>query len=221
MDEITFKRNQVDEALWSVFAPRYANVRTTPAAFATRIKRLLEIDRAEPATKGMLPAFSDGPAGKGSDSAFTELNCACLAIGLEMLDIGFKQREVSLFLRTYRDTVRKEIDFMFTLGDGYPAKRKSDLAAEKRSKDARLFMIVRNLELANPAAEGDLLRKATSAAALQPRFGHGLKDLAQMLDTLTKSGAPYRSCVVIEVGTMIENLFIHLANIPAKKRGRS
>jgi len=221
MAEITFKRNQVEEALWSVFAPRYTAVRTIPAAFRTRIKRLLEIDRAEPATRDVPYAFSDGPAGKGSDSAFTELNCACLAIGLEMLDIGFKQREISLFLRRQRETIREEIDFMFTLGEGHPAKRNHPIPAHKRSKDARLFMIVRNLELANPAAEGRMLLKAASNKSLEPQFGHGLAELSQKLDQLTKSGMSYRSCIVIELGTMIEKLFVHLASIPAKKRGRS
>lgn len=221
MAQVIYKRNQAEEALWAVFAPRYASGRTTPPAFGTRIKRLLEIDRAEPATRAIPHAFSDVPAGKGSDSVFTELNCACLAIGLEMLDIGFKQREIAHFLRTYRDTIREEIDFMFTLGDGHPAKRKAPIAPQKRNKDARLFMIVRKLELPNPAAEGGLLRKAASNAALKPLFGHGLKETSQKLDRLTKSSVANRSCIVIEIGTMIEDLFVHLANIPEKKRGRS
>ena len=126
MAEINYKRNQAEDALWAVFASRHGDAKVVPSAFVTRVKRLLEIDRAEPVSRGSAYAFSERPAGgKGSDSVFTEFNCVCLAIGLDMLDIGFKQREIVLFLRMHRQIIEEEIGFMLMLGQGHPTERKN------------------------------------------------------------------------------------------------
>lgn len=225
MAQETYKRNQVEEALWAVFATRYGGAKEVPSAFVTRTKRLLEIDRIEPVSRGSTYAFSEGPTGgKGSDSAFTGLNCTCLAIGLEMLDLGFKQREIVLFLRAHQQTIREEIDYMFMLGEGHPGRRKGHAGTATRRNDphdARLFMIVRKLELPNTATKAAETRKAVSNVAQKPLFAHGLKELAEKLDRLTKSGEAYRSSIILEIGTLIEALLVHLAQSTAKKRGRS
>jgi hypothetical protein len=225
MAEINYKRNQAEDALWAVFASRHGGAKVVPSAFVTRIKRLLEIDRAEPVSRGSAHAFSEGPGcGKGRDSAFTEFNCVCVAIGLDMLDIGFKQREIVTFLRTHRQTIEKEIDFMLMLGEGHPSQRKNRFVTKPRnddSHDPRLYMIVHKLELTDALPDMASNSSKDRHATRRPVFGHGLKELAGKLDRLTKKGQAYRSYIVMEIGTMIETLLIHLANTPAKKRGRS
>lgn len=225
MTQLIYKRNQAEGALWAVFASRHGSAAAVPSAFVTRIKRLLEIDRTEPVAKGSAYAFSEGPAGgKGSDSAFTEFNCACLAIGLEMLDIGFKQREIVLFLRTHRRKIQEEISFMFMLGEGHPSRRMRKPPVKARSEDghdSRLYMIVQKLELTDALPEVTSGPRRDPHGSQRPLFGQGLKELTEELDRLTKKSQAYRSYIVMEIGTMIEALLVHLVNSPAKKRGRA
>ena len=83
---MSYKRNQVEEAIARIFAP---DSQTTPSELSTRIKRLLDLDRSigrklrsknpEEANFGF---FSEEAPGTGSDIWFSEYDAFALANGL-------------------------------------------------------------------------------------------------------------------------------------------
>lgn len=104
----TYRRGQVDWALWTIKSRPKSS--PAPAEFRTRIRRLLEIDRAEPASKRSVPAyaFSDtAPGGKGEEAAFHPIDALMLWLGLDLLEMGFKQQEVVRLLRVARPVILK------------------------------------------------------------------------------------------------------------------
>lgn len=104
----TYRRGQVDWALWTIKSRPKST--PAPAEFLTRIRRLLDIDRAEPASKRLVSvyAFSDtGPGGKGEEAAFHPIDALMLWLGLELLEMGFKQQEVVGLLRSARPVILK------------------------------------------------------------------------------------------------------------------
>ncbi len=102
-----YKRNQVDLALWQLFSPVGIHSELHPT-FKTRIKRLLDLDRQPPTHGGKAktddlaadwpktPAFSAAQThwGKGTVATFSLFDAFCLALALDLLDMGFKQSEV-------------------------------------------------------------------------------------------------------------------------------
>lgn len=98
---ITYKRNQIEEALWRLFTHGSAGVQP-PQVFLTRIKRLLELDRATASDERPLVFIDDVPGGQGKDVPYTLFNVFCLGIGLDLLDLGFKQSEVVFLLQHIR-----------------------------------------------------------------------------------------------------------------------
>ncbi len=101
---MTYKRHQVVNALHALFsgAPNTARTRLddpVPVPFATRVKRLLEVDlrlaRTAPAEDPYEPAFFDDlPQGTGRDVLYSPYRAFTLAVGLELIDVGYKQEEV-------------------------------------------------------------------------------------------------------------------------------
>ena len=95
-----FKRGQVEDALWQRFAMRTRIKPKISKKFQTRIKRLLDLDRQETALNSSTRssaryAFLDTtPEGRGTDVSFTPFNVFCLALGLDLLDVGLKQSEI-------------------------------------------------------------------------------------------------------------------------------
>jgi hypothetical protein len=104
----TYRRGQVDWALWRVKA--FPKTTPAPAEFQTRIRRLLEIDRAEPAAERFFSpyAFAEtAPGGKGEEAAFHPIDALMLWLGLDLLEMGFKQQEVVRLLRAARTVILK------------------------------------------------------------------------------------------------------------------
>jgi hypothetical protein len=104
----TYRRGQVDWVLWRV----RSSPKTTPAPaeFQTRIRRLLEIDRAGAATDRFFSpyAFSEAaPGGKGEEAAFHPIDALMLWLGLDLLEMGFKQQEVVRLLRGVRTIISR------------------------------------------------------------------------------------------------------------------
>src|SRR3990167_10252586 len=92
----SYRRGQVEWALWR-WATTPDRLRDAPPAFLARIKRLLEIDREVGQTGNKEPEdtafYSELPKGTGSDVGYSAFNAFCLALGLDLLDAGFKQGE--------------------------------------------------------------------------------------------------------------------------------
>ena len=106
-----FRRGELERVLWAL----KANKKITPAMpseFGTRIRRLLEIDRAVDFVEAgaAFHAFSsDSPSGRGHDVIFSMLDLQMLWLGLELVEMGFKQREVVDQLRFARPILSKTL----------------------------------------------------------------------------------------------------------------
>jgi hypothetical protein len=102
-----FTRAQSEWALWRLVKP--SSTRSKPTSvFRVRIKHLLEFDRAEP-LDDLAHAFSDAPPqGRGEHSLFSGYDVLLLSLGLALLDVGFKRKEVVLLLRDLRKPLRSK-----------------------------------------------------------------------------------------------------------------
>ena len=99
MSDPTFKRGQVEWALWRAFTQYRSQGDVPPQIFRTRIKRLLDLDRdpGADATKAasIAPfAFVAPVDGSGVEAAYAPFDVFCLGLALDLLDVGFKQSEI-------------------------------------------------------------------------------------------------------------------------------
>ena len=130
----TFKRGQVEWAIWRFFTRSKSAPADPPQVFLTRVKRLLETDRHDkvPAGQHRSPvpyAFSSGePEGQGVDAAFTSFDAFCLALALDLVDFGFKPSEIVFLLRYLRPVL--EGTFQTILRDLLPKASPADSARE-------------------------------------------------------------------------------------------
>lgn len=105
--EPAFTRGQAEWALWRL---DFSNEKRTPTTrFKIQVKHLLELDRSEPlASRSISHAFSDEPTfGRGEHSLFSAFDTFMLETGLSLLTIGFKRKDVVLFLRARRNRWRR------------------------------------------------------------------------------------------------------------------
>ncbi|MEJ0060844.1 MAG: hypothetical protein WDM79_15240 [Terricaulis sp.] len=105
-----FGRAQVETALWGSITGAFA--KKPSDAFRTRVKHLLEFDRSEPIKAGRRGGFAFAaavPAGQGNHGAFAPYDALLLYIGLKLLDLGFKRKEVVLCLRNVRRDLRDDL----------------------------------------------------------------------------------------------------------------
>src|SRR5438067_10203214 len=113
----TFKRGQVEWAIWRFFTLLKSAPAGPPKVFLTRIKRLLETDRHDkvPTGRDYKPfaacAFSSAESeGQGVDAAFTPFDAFCLALALDLVDLGFKPSEIVFLLRHLRPELEGQFD---------------------------------------------------------------------------------------------------------------
>ncbi len=126
MREKSYRRGEVEWALWQLFASnRPAGGRSVvgrsvvgrsggrseggpPAKFLTRIKWLLDLDREkafaelEAVTGERYAFYDDAPQGHGVEVGYRPYAVFALAVALDLLDAGFKQAEVVYLLRGAR-----------------------------------------------------------------------------------------------------------------------
>lgn len=177
----TYRRGQVEWALWRVKSGSKAA--QAPAEFLTRIRRLLEIDRSGPADERFFSpyAFSDvAPGGRGDEAAFHEIDVLMLWLGLDLLEMGFKQQEVVRLLRSARAVVLKRYgrDLQRAFDDlavnELLIAPKVELSEHSWSPNARPFFVV-----AEEVAELVLDKKVRKAVMLAA--GLAAFELAEML----------------------------------------
>lgn len=101
--EPALTRGQVEWALWRL--PQENAKRAPTTKFKLQVKHLLELDRSEPLpTRTASFAFSEEPAaGRGEHTLFSVFDAFLLEAGLSLLEVGFKRKDVVLFLRSRRD----------------------------------------------------------------------------------------------------------------------
>lgn len=184
---MTFKRNQVEEALWHYMSRDHTS-QSPPTVFRTRIKRLLEIDRATSGTDEHPMAFADtAPKGRGNEVKFKEFDVFCLGIGLLMLNAGFKQAEIVVLLQHIRDELAK----IWRDIQECPPEPRHRLPAKDRPQaptykdgfveyaDTDVYLIVNSVELKEVFAEQD----PKAPIIFMPFVCYGAEALGQKLRT--------------------------------------
>ncbi len=227
MSDSGFRRGQAEWALWRLFDAGVYARRDMPAVFRTRIKKLLDIDRS-----GEMPgqarsaaplAFADEePAGSGSEATFTVFDVFCLALALDLLDMGFKQAEIVFLLRHIREDLRPVFERI--VRDFPPANRQRYLAkdfpncpaiaAKSGAKivDTGVYLLVRKIELGELGPKG-----AKQPLIAPPQICAGQAELAA---ALAKLGGAQRTMLVVEIGTHARLAPDLLKAAPTIKRGR-
>jgi len=199
-----------------------------PVVFRTRIKKLLDIDRSGPMTgeePGASPrAFSDDqPPGSGSEAAFTAFDVFCLALALDLLDMGFKQAEIVFLLRHMREDLRPVFERI--VRDYPPANRQryrakdfpncpaTETQSGAKVVDANVYLLVRKIELRElvPAMA------AKHPLIAPPQICAGQVELAEALRDLN---SVQRKMLVIEIGLSARLAPTFLSSAPLTKRGR-
>jgi hypothetical protein len=234
-----YKRGQVEWALWRAFAPTtVGRSKEVPTVFRTRIKRLLELDRSgdlfEMEVSPPSPlAFSETAAeGTGNDAAFSVFDAWCLGLALDLLDVGFKQKEIVFLMRFLREGLATRIEPILKSPPGgrqnlHPKDRPQ--CPTYRSKngfeiaDCYVFLIIRKVEiregLPGQAKFKPNRAKASSEAPwfIEPIFCHGYDALR---DTTTKMPLRFRKAIVIEIAQLADDLRRFLEKAPDFRRGR-
>lgn len=223
----TFKRGQVEWALWRFFSSRRMDA---PKVFRTRVKRLLELDRERDLSEqSEVPHaesafFDDLPEGQGVDTRYTPFNTFCLALGLDLLDAGFKQSEVLFLLRHIRGDLEREFAWIMKCP---PSPRQKTPAEERprcpsfeergrRWADCRVFAVIEKVELTE-IYSGEEDSNGSRPIIMQPVFCHGIEALQK---ELARMNFDYRKALVMEIAEMATMVADHLSKAPVVKRGR-
>lgn len=226
----TYKRGQVEWALWRTFVSRKADA-GPPPVFATRVKRLLEIDRSGDLFETEVPSPSlysfaaSAPDGTGFDVVFTAFDAFCLAIALDLLDAGFKQKEVVFLMRFLRADLEQRFPKILSNPPGGrqvipPASRPdcpvyTDPRGFKRA-DCHVFLIVRKVEVTEIFSSPMPATKAP--AFLQPLFCDGYDALRDLL--AARMPLHFRKAMIVEIAQIAESLAALLPAAPEVQRGR-
>lgn len=217
-----YKRNQVEEALWRLFAQE-APGSQPDKVFRTRIKRLLELDRKE-AGEGQPLVFVDAvPEGQGKDVPYTLFNVFCLGIGLSLVDCGFKQGEVTFLLQHVRHHLEEAER---VIRSSPPAPRQYLLPQDRPDAptfkdkdvvwaDCRVFMIFRKVEIKEsmPGLSAEAREKPVIADF------YLLKGVSGLSPFLDKLGFGRRQMIILEVAEMYVLLESYLEDARPRRRG--
>lgn len=224
---MSYKRNQVEWALWRHFALGAVKGKSAPRVFGTRIKRLLELDRStdvyagSEAPQARFAFVDEEPEGKGTDTAYSQFNVFCLALALDLLDAGFKQSEIIFLLRHVRNRLERE----FKQAVKRPPDPRQPEAAEDRPEcasyedggrrwaDCRRFMVFSKIE-ATEVFGG----KATKTPfIIAPVWCRGIEALTKELHRMNTG---YRKAIVLELAHSAAAVTRLLDEAPVVRRGR-
>ncbi len=227
----TFQRRQVEWALWQYFS-RGRPVPGKPLkVFATRIKRLLELDRGQAEImESEVPharyAFFDVDAeGQGKSIPYSPFNAFCLGVGLDLLDIGFKQSEVVFLLRHIRTDLEKQFDLILA----QPPAPRQRMAPEDRPDcptyeeggnvwaDCRVYLIVRKVEMTEVFPGQEARRRRKEPIIHSPVFCAGINALR---DEMHRMNHQDRKALVLELAHTAYMVQGFLFDAPIAKRGR-
>jgi hypothetical protein len=221
----TFKRNQVETALWQVFSRNTRAATPASSTFLTRIKRLLDVDRKF--KENSVPdapdaaAFVDEQPGKGTHSTFSGFNAFCLAIGLDLMDLGFNQRDVVFLLKFIRPDLEKQYAWIMN----NPPIPRQQLAAEDRPNcphldedgfriaDCRVYMLLTKVEFKEVFGNAD----QDNPMIFAPTFCCGVNAVREALHTRSYE---LPKLVVLEIAHRAVMVSKAIAMVPAAIRGR-
>jgi hypothetical protein len=204
----SFNRPNVDNALCLILDNASGQAGKKQTRLPSRIKKLLDLDRAlaAEATRGTARAFTDHAGLKqGVDAAYTHFNAFCLALGLELLESGFKQSEVVFWIRLTRSAL--EMAYAHILQGHLAVTMPEGKPLPLPSKNDRCYMMVENILSENSFPE---LKPAPTSrisgakpVAIVPKFFYGTQELAAALD---RSPSYLRRWLIIECRTLAVRL---------------
>lgn len=234
----TYKRGQVEWALWQAFVATIVGAsKNPPPVFTTRIKRLLELDRSgalyiveDPPQSSF--AFSESATeGTGNDASFTVLDTWCLALALDLLDAGFKQKEVTFLMRFLRPELAKRLSRILENPPGgrqllnpksRPGLPTYRLANGRQAADCYVFLIIRKVEITEvftppPRSRGSTTTSDAAPSFLMPIFCEGF----EALNERAKKDMPlrFRKAMVMEIAQVADDVRSLLENAPEIRRG--
>lgn len=234
MSNQTYKRGQVEWALWRAFRPLGSRDDGPVPLFKTRIKRLLDLDREYDISNLDVAGGSDfafvAPVegGSGVEAAYGPVDAFCLGIGLELLDTGFKQGEIVVLMRH----LRAELEHWFPTLLSRPslldrqnhlARNHPNLPVIERPRgaslaDARVFLVLNRIELTEVLSVSPAMPNSNQAAFREPVFAQGMSGLAQDLARLMP--LHQRTAIVLEVTLLAQAVTTFLEAAPLTVRGR-
>ncbi len=235
MSNVTYRRGQVEWALWRAFTLARSPGEGPPPIFKTRIKRLLDLDRdldvsvfgAKPSCAFAFVEPSEG--GSGTEAHYAAFDAFCLALALDLLDVGFKQGEIVYLMRHLResledwfpDLLRRPslIDRQRNLAKMHPKLPRLERAGGKAPlADARVFVILNRIEMTEVLALAQPRGKAGQPVFLQPAFCEGIAELQTRLDTLMPLHR--RTVITLEITAVAQAVHTFLEAAPIIPRGR-
>jgi hypothetical protein len=235
MSNVTFRRGQVEWALWRAFTHTRSPGDGPPPVFKTRIKRLLDLDRdidvsafgAEPPCAFAFVEPSEG--GSGTEAQYAAFDALCLALALDLLDVGFKQGEIVYLMRHLRESLEEWfpdllsrpslIDRQRHLAQMYPKLPRLERAGGKTAlADARVFLILNRIEMTEVLAPGRPPSQANPAVFLEPVFCEGIAELQSRLDRLMPRHR--RTVITLEITAIAQAVSTFLEAAPIVPRGR-
>jgi len=231
LTEDTYGRGQVEWALWRAFTVHSLTAsKAMPKVFATRIKKLLELDRNLELSDMEAPPSSDvaftSSRTDGSEIAYQPIDAFCLAIALDLLDAGYKQLEVVFLMRFLRDDLvdqLTEIHNKPSLVDrqryrpkDYPRYPVVTVDGVK-SPDARVFMIIQKIEL-KEIVVSSTRTTPKYPTFLEPIFCRGAAALTDAIANLLPNRR--RTATIVEIAGTAQAVRAFLAEAPVIHRGR-
>ena len=220
----SYKRGQVELAIWQLLNTMSNDISKPPKKYKTRIKRLLELDRSNQNDPTGF-AFSDiSTGGQGTDAQFSEFDTFCLAHAMDLLDIGFKQSEIVFLLRHIRSDLKKEYEQIMEFPPpvrqlvapedvpGKPTYKKGNMEVA----DLRVYVVIEKVEIIE-AFTPSVQPTSGEPMIMKPRFCHGIEKLQSELDQM---GYSYRKAMVFEISETAALIGKYLKEAPLHKRGR-
>lgn len=232
--EVTYKRGQVGWALWKYFTFYKEQTDHPPKVFLTRIKRLLELDRSPEVSRTRrersFAFINEDTEGQGTDVEYTPFNTACLAMGLELLDVGFKQHEIVFLLQHLR--LDLEEHYLKILKNPPEIRRQKIPAIErprspifeedgKSFADCRVFTVINKVEFKELVSDqGEKPHKKHHPIFFKPVFCYGITQLHKEFHQMYTRKMTYRKALVLEIAYTVILVKQFLEEAPLIKRGR-
>ena len=235
MSNASYRRGQVEWALWRAFTLARSPGNGPPPIFKTRIKRLLDLDRNLDVTGfGAAPpsafAFVEPTeGGSGTEAQYAAFDAFCLALALDLLDVGFKQGEIVFLMRHLRETLEDWfpdllsrptlIDRQSHLAKHHPKLPRVERGGGKAPlADARVFLILNRIEMTEVLAPIPTRGRTSQPVFLEPVICEGIAELTARLDDLMPQRR--RTVVTLEITAVAQAIQTFLDAAPLVPRGR-
>lgn len=231
MSNETYGRGQVEWALWRSFTIGRDASDAVPQVFRTRVKRLLDVDRTSDFAEASDPppvrwSFVAPPEEAGAEAAYAPVDVFCLAIGLDLLDAGFKQSEVVYLMRYLRSELEVRMPRLLDrpsllarklYGPDANPTLPTDTKQGKTFADPRQFVVLSKIELREIVPQGKA-RSQKTPLILAPAFCDGIDALGAYLSDSMPSRR--RIVTVLELAATAQAVNAFLQKAPTIRRGR-